>query len=556
MNNTKNFRFLIPIVAALFFIPGLGGVHLFDWDEINFAEAAREMLLLQDYLRVHINFQPFWEKPPLFIWLQAISMNLFGANEFAARFPNAIAGILTLFILFKIGSLLYDESFGFIWALTYFGSVLPFLYFKSGIIDPWFNLFIFLGIYYFILFYWKKENRAESQLKRNMWVYLVAGGLSIGLGILTKGPVALLIAALVLGIYWLYKRFQWYAGIHHFTFYAVLALLIPAIWFGVETLKNGPWFVTEFFQYQYRLFSTPDAGHGGFPGYHFVVLLIGCFPASIFALKAFFKCTTDEHSFQNDYRLWMKILFWVVLILFTIVKSKIVHYSSLCYFPLTYLAAWVVYHNIHKKIEMNTWVKTGLAFIAGLFILVTLALPFLMPQAQNFSHLIDDAFARGNLEAEVNWSGFEIIPGVFLLGVLIWFLTNFKSFMSIKNYIVIFSGTAVFVMLTLYFFINRIEGYSQNAAIEFFKSKAGEDAYVITVGYKSYADLFYTQKPKPTREESYNRDWLLSGEADKPVYISVKIHQTHELLNACPEAKELYRKNGFVFYVREKNITQ
>jgi hypothetical protein len=42
---------------------------------------------------------------------------------------------------------------------------------------------------------------------------------------------------------------------------------------------------------------------------------------------------------RNDHRRWMVILFWVVLILFSIVKTKIVHYSSLCYFPLTYLAA-------------------------------------------------------------------------------------------------------------------------------------------------------------------------------------------------------------------------
>ncbi|MCE9540607.1 MAG: glycosyltransferase family 39 protein, partial [Bacteroidetes bacterium] len=146
------YNILIAGAALLLFVPFLGAVHLFDWDEINFAECAREMLVTGDYFSVKINFQPFWEKPPLFIWIQALSMNIFGINEFAARLPNALAGCLTLLVFFNIGRKLVDEKFGLIWALVYAGSFLPHFYFKSGIIDPWFNLFIFSGIYYFILF--------------------------------------------------------------------------------------------------------------------------------------------------------------------------------------------------------------------------------------------------------------------------------------------------------------------------------------------------------------------------------------------------------------------
>ena len=63
---------LIILLGAIFFLPFLGSVHLFDWDEINFAESAREMLVSGDWWRVQINFEPFWEKPPLFFWMQAI----------------------------------------------------------------------------------------------------------------------------------------------------------------------------------------------------------------------------------------------------------------------------------------------------------------------------------------------------------------------------------------------------------------------------------------------------------------------------------------------------
>ena len=103
----KNFllKYDVPLVALLgmvLFIPFLGSVHLFDWDEVNFAESAREMLLSGNYQKVQINFMPFMEKPPLFFWLQAASMKVFGVNEFAARFPNALIGVVTLVLVYKI----------------------------------------------------------------------------------------------------------------------------------------------------------------------------------------------------------------------------------------------------------------------------------------------------------------------------------------------------------------------------------------------------------------------------------------------------------------------
>ncbi len=141
---------LVFILGVILFIPFLGTSNLFDWDEINFAEAAREMLLTGNYLQVQIDFQPFWEKPPLFFWLQALSMKLLGINEFAARFPNALCGIITLLILYQMGHKIKDRKFGWLWVICYTGSILPHFYFKSGIIDPWFNLFIFLAVIFFI----------------------------------------------------------------------------------------------------------------------------------------------------------------------------------------------------------------------------------------------------------------------------------------------------------------------------------------------------------------------------------------------------------------------
>ena len=75
-------------------------------------------------------------------------MKIFGINEFAARFPNALAGIITLIVIYFLGKREQGERFGMIWALLYMCALLPQMYFRSGIIDPIFNLFIFFSSYY------------------------------------------------------------------------------------------------------------------------------------------------------------------------------------------------------------------------------------------------------------------------------------------------------------------------------------------------------------------------------------------------------------------------
>ena len=177
----------ISVVAALLYIPFLGHVHLFDWDEINFAENAREMIASGNYFSVQMNYERFTEKPPLFFWLQVLSMKIWGINEMGARFPNAMAGLATLLVLFRIGKSLIDVAFARIWVMVYLGTFFTFLYFKSGIIDPWFNLFIFGAIYQFFLLQTEETRHTPRALLT---------GFLLGLAILTKGPVALLICLL------------------------------------------------------------------------------------------------------------------------------------------------------------------------------------------------------------------------------------------------------------------------------------------------------------------------------------------------------------------------
>jgi 4-amino-4-deoxy-L-arabinose transferase-like glycosyltransferase len=536
------YNIYIAIIASLLFIPFLGNVHLFDWDEINFAECAREMLVTGDYFSVKINYLPFWEKPPVFIWMQALSMKMFGVNEFAARFPNAIAGIITLLVLFNIGRKLFDVRFGLLWTLIYAGSFLPHFYFKSGIIDPWFNLFIFSGIYYFIEF----TNNNSTGYKN-----IILSALFIGLGIMTKGPVAFLIFSLCFGVYFLIKKLQPIISIKQIVVYALTILTVGGIWFLMLALTGNAAIIKEFFVYQVRLFNTQDAGHGGPFIYHFVVLFIGCFPLSIFALRAFKKNSFDT-PYQKHFKLWMLILFWVVLLLFSIVKTKIVHYSSLCYFPLSFLGVYSVHKLMSGELKWKSITSTLLIIVSSLLGIAISALPIINQFKQTIieADLIKDKFAVENLKATVSWTGFEWLIGVgLIIGTLVMLLVvkkkNFNSAI-----IGVFVVSLLAVNLASLVIAPRIEPYSQGAAIEFYESLQNQDCYVETLGFKSYAQLFYLAKRPQSNPMSNDMNWLLSGEVDKPTYFVSKITGVEEIKQNHPNLIEIYRKNGFVFWKR------
>jgi hypothetical protein len=151
---------------------------------------------------------------------------------------------------------------------------------------------------------------------------------------------------------------------------------------------------------------------------------------------------------------------------------------------------------MEKRIKFNTWMKFGLMSISTLYIIATLALPFLGMKAEVLKPLFSkDPFAQANLNAVVNWTGLETIAGIFLFLVIVVSIKWISSNKMEQGFTVLYGGTGMFVMLTLIFFIGRIELYSQGAAVRFYESIQGKDCYVITEGFKSYAQLFYSDKP-------------------------------------------------------------
>jgi 4-amino-4-deoxy-L-arabinose transferase-like glycosyltransferase len=483
--STRKIQLLVVLSALVVLLPSLGAVRLFDWDEINFAESAREMIETNNYLQVQIDYRPFYEKPPLFIWLQTLSMQVFGINEFAARFPNVVVGITTLLVAFSIGSRMHSKRFGILWMVCFAGSILPHFYMRSGIIDPLFNLLMFLAIW------WIYRSVQEPSTFR----WPLAAGIATGLAALTKGPVGLGLVGLTSIIAWFVTHralpFPWRTLFVVF----MMALVVPSLWIGTEYLMHGPTFMTENLAYQWRLLTTGEAGHAQPWYYHLVVVAIGCFPASVFIWQGA-RTTTQDDQQQRDFLRWMIVLLCVVMAVFSAVTTKIVHYSSFAYLPLTYLAARALNRRLDgDSAGLSLLQSCGLltlgALLSALFCIVPLA--FINKQWLLGLPTFRDVYLRAAMSRDVQWLGFEQYIGVLLLASTIITIVTLKSRprLAIGS---LFGGVVLMLTLFLPLVAPRIEAYTQGAALDFYESLQGTPQAVQPLSMKSYAHLFYTRK--------------------------------------------------------------
>lgn len=542
-------QLMIILIGALFFIPYLGDVHLFDWDEINFAEAAREMIITRNYLNVMIDFEPFHEKPPLFIWLQVISMKIFGINEFAARFPNALIGIITLLVIYYIGKNIYDRIFGLFWVLVYLGSLLPHFYFKTAIIDPLFNLLMYLSIYFIFNFY------SNNDVKNIIYAAVFSS-----LAVLTKGPVGIMLPLISWITYFIILKKNEKYPIKEIFIYLAIGLIPSIIWYLIVFFNSGNAVFTDFISYQIRLLTTGEAGHEGPLYYHFIVLFFGCLPGSVFILRAFRKNQSDN-SKQNNFKILNIIILCVVLIVFSIVKTKIVHYSSLAYFPITYLVAYVVYLISTGKL---VWKLSSTILLSIFGLILSLALfwfPIIMYNIDIFLPKIEDSFTREVLKANGGWTGYEWINGAVYFIALIITVVLLTLGKYVRAFMVLFSSTAIIIFLLLPVLAPRIEAYTQNAPISFYKSLSGQDVYIQPIGFKTYAHYFYSNRKPSNSKVSLNmtnekfENYLLYGKINKQAYFVAKLEKGLELIKNNSELRLINIKNGFVFLTRHANGT-
>ncbi|MGI9280841.1 MAG: ArnT family glycosyltransferase [Endozoicomonas sp.] len=221
---------LFAILIRLF---SLGLYPLMDTSEARYGEIVRLMVETNDWIIPYFDYGvPFLGKPPLFIWLSAISFKLFGINEFAARLPSLACSLITLALVWKLAHFQMGQRQAKISALFLMTSAMFLVLAGALLADPVMTLTITLILCGFWIG-WNSQSPSEAL----RWQYLFFAG--CGLALLAKGLAALVLAGGPI-LFWclpkgrlltLWQRFPWIKGL-------VLTAVIALPWYISAELRN------------------------------------------------------------------------------------------------------------------------------------------------------------------------------------------------------------------------------------------------------------------------------------------------------------------------------
>lgn len=235
----KNPMSMIGMIIAILLIrlATLGVYPLYDPSESRYAEMARKMLELGDWITPMIDYGvPFWGKPPLTIWLTAISMYVGGINEFAARFPSLLVSMGSAWMVFHLVKTRSGAENALTTVLIL--SSMAGIFVMAGAVAM--DLCLSFGLTLALSAFWLSLHEDKTS-----WGYVFFIGLSIGL--MAKGPIAIVLAGASIGLWtiltwrWrdVWRRIPWITG-------TCLMLCISVPWFLLAEQKT-PGFLEYFF---------------------------------------------------------------------------------------------------------------------------------------------------------------------------------------------------------------------------------------------------------------------------------------------------------------------
>ena len=314
-NPTLHYALLFLAIGISFFL-NLGGAPLFDLDEGAFSEATREMFVRGDFVSPFVNGLPRFDKPVLIHWLQAASMNLFGSTSFAFRLPSALAasGWVLLTYLFVTRTLDRDTALRAALMLSCALGIV--IIGRAATADALLNLWLVAAMFGIYLYFLERKKR---------WILLTHA--AMGLGFLTKGPVALLIPGAVGLIFFAVQREL--PALMRAAFYPpglILLIGIPLPWYILQYQAQGMAFIDGFFgTHNVERFSGSMEGHAGSLLYYLPIALLLALPFTTPLLRAVGELRTQIKSPLGLY-LWL--WFGFVLVFFSLSGTKLPHYLN------------------------------------------------------------------------------------------------------------------------------------------------------------------------------------------------------------------------------------
>lgn len=385
--------FLLPLAA---FFLRLGGAPLFDVDEGAFSEATREMFERGDFLSTYLNGENRFDKPILIYWLQALGYLLFGATEWAFRLPSAVAAALWSYATWHFAR----ERFGASTALAALAvaatALGPFAIGRAATADALLNLLLALAL--FDAWRHLESGRRAPLLRSFVW---------IGLGVLTKGPIALLVPGTVSFLYCA-SRGEWkrWARAVFDPLGLVILAVITVPWYAAALAIHGQAFIDGFIlKHNVERFTGTLEGHAGSLFYYVLAVPLLLLPWTGPLLAAVRQLRTDIGTGVRRF-LWIWAGF--VVVFFSLSGTKLPHYVLYGATPLFLLIA--VHRNELRRVRLHLLAPT-------LFLLTLPLLPLI------FSALAASDAGNAYYRAQLGLALEAASPEYYLVtigGLLIW----------------------------------------------------------------------------------------------------------------------------------------
>jgi 4-amino-4-deoxy-L-arabinose transferase-like glycosyltransferase len=378
---------IILFVALTVFFTNLGTPRLWDRDEPRNAGCAAEMLDRGDWVVPVFNSQLRKHKPALLYWLMMSAYSVWGVTEFAARFWSAALAVGTCLATYVIGKRLYDDRIGLLAGIALATSMMFVVAARAATPD---SVLVFCGTVSLMFFvvgaFPRLEESSEKQaggdpavwFPTNSWI-VVAMYLTMGLGVLAKGPIGFLLPMAMIGMYGLLKTLPeretanrvednfWQrakAGLWHLVrcfepvhFGRVLWAMRPITATALILAVSLPWFVlvhirtegdfTQLFFIGEHFGRATEAmeNHSGGVWFYPLAILIGFFPWSCFwgpvLADLLTPVQTNDRLAERQRDANCFLLCWIIIQVgaFTIARTKLPSYVTPCYPALALLTA-------------------------------------------------------------------------------------------------------------------------------------------------------------------------------------------------------------------------